>query len=163
MNKKLNLFLGILRITMGFLFLWAFFDKLFGLGFATCRDEKTGVINYFCNSAWLFGGSPTFGFLKFGTHGPFALFFQSLAGNEFVDFLFMIGLLGIGLSLILGIFYKLGTFSGIVLLSLMYLAGFLPPKNNPIVDEHIIYILVLIVLYLSNSQNYLSLKSRFKI
>jgi thiosulfate dehydrogenase [quinone] large subunit len=162
MNKKLNLFLGILRIAMGFIFLWAFFDKLLGLGFATCRDQKLNLVNYFCNSAWLFGGSPTFGFLKFGTRGPFALLFQSLAGNYFVDILFMFGLLGIGLSLIFGIFYKIGTFSGIALLILIYLAGFVPPVNNPIIDEHIIYILVLIVLYLLNSQNYLSLNNLFK-
>ena len=30
--------LALARISLGLIFLWAFFDKLWGLGFATCRD-----------------------------------------------------------------------------------------------------------------------------
>ncbi len=52
---------AVLRLGMGWTFSWAFIDKVFGLGFAT---KAAG--------AWLNGGSPTFGFLKFGTKGPFA-------------------------------------------------------------------------------------------
>jgi len=50
---------------MGWTMLWPFLDKLFGLGFATSSDKS-----------WLSGTSPTFGFLKFGTKGPFMQFFQ---------------------------------------------------------------------------------------
>jgi thiosulfate dehydrogenase [quinone] large subunit len=160
MTKNLNLALGILRIALGFIFLWAFFDKLFGLGFSTCRDPQTHTVNYFCDSAWINGGSPTFGFLKFATKGPFAGLFQSLTNPSIlpvVDCLFMLGLLGIGLGLMLGIFMKLSTFSGGVMLTLMYLAGFLPPEHNPIIDEHVIYIFVLAVLCLSDSGRYLGL------
>src|SRR3989344_2688326 len=81
MLKKEQYVWVILRLLMGWTFLWAFFDKLFGLGFATKADK-----------AWILGNSPTYGFLKLGTHGPFASFFQSLAGNVFVDWLFLIGL-----------------------------------------------------------------------
>jgi len=31
-NRKLQIALGILRLAIGFIFLWAFFDKLLGLG-----------------------------------------------------------------------------------------------------------------------------------
>lgn len=51
-------------------------DKIFGLGFSTTSDN-----------AWLVGGSPTSGFLTFATQGPFASFFQSLAGSVFVDWI----------------------------------------------------------------------------
>jgi thiosulfate dehydrogenase [quinone] large subunit len=64
---------------MGLIFLWAFFDKLLGLGFATKAEN-----------AWINGGSPTSGFLLHGTKGPFAEFFQSLAGIPTVDWLFMV-------------------------------------------------------------------------
>lgn len=131
---KQHIFLALLRISMGWIFLWAFIDKLFGLGFATALDKS-----------WLSGNSPTFGFLKFGTHGPFKPFFESLAGNPFVDWLFMLGLLGVGIALMLGIAKKLSTLSGSLLLFLMWLATF-PPKNNPLVDEHIIYIFILQLL-----------------
>jgi thiosulfate dehydrogenase (quinone) large subunit len=49
-----------LRLSLGWVFLWAFLDKTFGLGYATeSRD------------AWIDGGSPTFGFLSFGATCPF--------------------------------------------------------------------------------------------
>lgn len=119
-----------MRFVMGFIFLWAFVDKLFGLGFAT----KTA-------DAWIRGGSPTTGFLKFGVTGPFSGLFHALAGNVFVDWLFMLGLLGIGLSLILGIGLRIAGWCGAVMVTLMWLA-LLPPKNNPIIDEHIVYFII---------------------
>ena len=136
--------LGLLRLVMGWIFLWAFVDKVFGLGFATTVDKS-----------WLVGASPTSGFLQFGVHGPFASFFQNLAGVPLVDWLFMFGLLFIGISLMLGIFVKLGGFSGVAMLVLMYLAIGLSPANNPFIDEHIVYILVMIILVLTNSGQYL--------
>ena len=52
--------LAVLRIATGLIFLWAFLDKLFGLGYATPRRQ-----------AWIDGGSPTQGFLNSGDVGPF--------------------------------------------------------------------------------------------
>lgn len=141
-NERAMKIWGVTRISLGFIFLWAFFDKLIGLGFATCRDKATDVVSVMCDSAWLQGGSPTFGFLNFGTSGPFADFFQSMAGNTLVDWLFMIGLLGIGLALILGIGMRIATYSGALMMVLMYLAA-MPSANNPIIDDHIVYALVL--------------------
>jgi len=161
-KKELQIVLGILRLALGFIFLWAFFDKLLGLGFSTCFDPQTKTINYFCDQAWIKGGSPTFGFLKFATKGPFAEIFQSMAGNPVIDWLFMLGLLGVGLGLMLGIFMKLSTFFGGLMLALMYLAGFLPPQHNPLIDEHIIYIFVIIALYLTQSAEYLGLGKFWK-
>jgi len=123
-----------LRLTMGWTFFWAFIDKLFGLGFAT---EPA--------SAWVAGGSPTLGYLKFATAGPFAPLFQAIAGNVFVDWLFMLGLGLIGLALLLGMGVQIAGWSGALMMAFMWLSN-LPPANNPIVDDHIIYIFVLIGL-----------------
>lgn len=151
---------GVSRIALGLIFLWAFVDKLWGLGYATCANPKTGDITRYCDASWLNGGSPTTGFLKSATKGPFADFFQSLAGNAIVDWLFMLGLLGIGLALVLGIAMKLAKVSGILLMLLMYLAV-LPPKNHPFLDDHIIYILLLIGLYMVNDQQKLGLGKKW--
>jgi thiosulfate dehydrogenase (quinone) large subunit len=124
----------LLRLCMSFIFLWAFFDKLFGLGFATTSER-----------AWIHGGSPTAGFLSNAVHGPFSGLFHQLAGFAVVDWLFMLGLLGIGFALLTGIAFRFGVISGIVLLLLMYLAA-MPPENNPLIDDHIIYALVLALL-----------------
>lgn len=134
--------LGLARIALGWVFFWAFIDKVFGLGFATVAGK-----------AWINGVSPTYGFLKFGTTGSFASAFQGLAGNILVDWLFMIGLFGLGLALILGIGMRIAAYAGTILLLLLYVAVF-PTKNNPIVDEHIIYILLLIALYAGNAGEY---------
>ncbi len=139
--------LGALRLGMGWLFLWAFIDKLFGLGFATLSERS-----------WLSGASPTKGFLINAAKGPFQSVFQALAEFAIVDWLFMLGLLGIGLSLMLGAGIRVATTSGIVLMFLMWLA-LLPPTNNPFLDEHIVYILVFLVLRYVPSGSYLGLGS----
>ncbi|QQR76528.1 hypothetical protein IPJ63_03465 [Candidatus Nomurabacteria bacterium] len=120
-----------LRLLMGFIFLWAFLDKTFGLGFATTADK-----------AWILGGSPTSGFLTHAVVGPFATFFNSLAGIALVDWLFMLGLLFVGVTLILNRYVKWGALAGIMMLILMYLA-LLFPENNPFVDDHIVYAVLL--------------------
>ncbi|MEK6968627.1 MAG: hypothetical protein AABX51_08445, partial [Nanoarchaeota archaeon] len=61
---------GVLRISLGLVFFWAFIDKLFGLGFATTPEKS-----------WLAGGSPTAGFLAGATKGPFKAIFAGLSGQ----------------------------------------------------------------------------------
>lgn len=141
---------AVLRMFLGFIFLWPFMDKLLGLGFATCFDDKAKVfLGYMCKAAWISGGSPTAGFLKFGTKGPLAGIFQSMAGSDLVAWLFMAGLLGVGLALILGVAARVAAVSGIAMLLLMYMAK-LWPDNNPILDEHIIYSVVLLAFMAYN-------------
>lgn len=139
MKKQKNILIA-LRLSLGFVFLWAFLDKTFGLGFATKVEN-----------AWINGGSPTTGFLTHGVKGPLADFFQSLAGVAVVDWLFMLGILFVGLGLIFKKYFKLACLIGVIILFLMYLALLLP-ANNPIIDEHIIYILVLAYLAFSYPQ-----------
>jgi thiosulfate dehydrogenase [quinone] large subunit len=121
------------RILLGFTFLWPFLDKAFGLGHETPSAKS-----------WVNGGSPTAGFLK-GSKGPFSGLFHSMAGSAVWDWLFMLGLLGIGVALLLGIGMRIATISGVVLLVLMFAAS-LPPANNPVIDDHIVYAVVLIGL-----------------
>ena len=144
---------GTTRIALGLVFLWAFFDKLLALGFATGRQED-GTIDFFGDAAWINGASPTEGFLTFATAGPFADTFQSLAGQAWVDWLFMIGLLGIGIALTFGVFVKIGAWAGAVMLMLMWLAV-LPPEHHPFLDDHVIYSLVLIGLAAINAGDYI--------
>jgi thiosulfate dehydrogenase (quinone) large subunit len=130
----------VLRFSMGWIFLWAFLDKLFGLGFATAKE-----------SSWLAGNSPTMGFLTHATKGPFVTLFQALAGNPVVDWLFMMGLLLVGVALILGIGVRIAGYVGALMLLLIYLAGFIPPEHNPFMDEHLLQMFILIGLTLVKS------------
>jgi thiosulfate dehydrogenase [quinone] large subunit len=127
---------GPLRILLGWLFLWGFLDKLFGLGYATPSS-----------GAWINGGSPTAGYLKFAAGGIFQGFYNSVSGNGLVDWLFMLALLALGIALILGIGMRIAAYGGTLFLLLLW-SSHVPPTDNPIIDEHIIYIFVLWGLYL---------------
>lgn len=146
MQNKTLYAIAAMRICLGFVFLWAFVDKIFGLGFNTVAGK-----------AWLDGVSPTYGFLKFGVTGPLTGFYQGLAGNPLIDWLFMAGILGIGLSLLLGVFTRLGAISGIVFLALMY-SAVLPLIHNPVVDEHVVEIIALFIILFSAENQKLGLK-----
>lgn len=117
----------------GTVFLWAFLDKTFGLGYATPTDR-----------AWVNGGSPTTGYLS-GAEGTFSGLFQAMAGNVLLDWLFMVALLGIGAALILGIGMRVAAVSAVALLGFMWLAS-LPLENNPFMDDHLIYAMVAVGL-----------------
>jgi thiosulfate dehydrogenase (quinone) large subunit len=128
-----------LRLALGFVFLWAFLDKVFGFGFAT--PEK---------GAWINGGSPTKGFLANGAAGPFADFYHSIAGATWANWAFMLGLAGIGVALITGIGLRIAAVAGSVLLVMMW-SVVLPPENNPFMDDHLIYAGTLVLLALLNA------------
>jgi len=61
------------------------------------------------------------------------------------DWLFMLGLLGIGLALIFGVGMRVAAWSGAFLMTLMWAAS-LPLENNPLIDEHLVYATVLLAL-----------------
>ncbi len=77
---------------------------------------------------------------------PFADFLQIFA-NPFGDVLFMVGLLGIGLSMVLGAGLRIAAVTGAVLMFLMYLAQWpvAGSATNPIVDSHWHEALLLII------------------
>jgi thiosulfate dehydrogenase [quinone] large subunit len=119
------------RLALGWVFLWAFLDKTFGLGHETPTD-----------GAWI--------------TGPFADFYKDIAGATWADWMFMVGLAGIGIALVLGVAMRIAAVSGALLLVMMWTAV-LPPENNPVIDDHIVYALVLGVLALASANKTLGL------
>lgn len=147
--------LAVLRIGFGLTFLWAFFDKLFALGFHTgaiTNEEgaRTGIDFFAKDAAWANGGSPTEGFLMFGVpaHNPFQDTFNAMAGDTWADWLFMLGLLGIGLALTFGFGMRIAAATGALLYALMWLAS-LPLDNNPVLDDHLLGAITVVVLALT--------------
>ncbi|MFC8922086.1 hypothetical protein [Cellulosimicrobium sp. NPDC057127] len=148
-GRPTQVVLGVLRIVLGIYFLWAFFDKTFGLGFATPAER-----------AWVNGGSPTTGYLS-GVEGPFAGFFNGMAGAVWADWLFMAALLGIGLALTLGIGMRVAAVSGAALLLFMYLAS-LPLETNPVLDDHLTMALTIVALAMIGAGDVLGLGRTWK-
>ena len=141
--------LAALRIVFGLTFLWAFLDKTFALGYHTGYGQD-GTLDRFGDAAWINGGSPTEGFLAFGADGPFKEFYNSIAGAAWADWLFMLGLLGIGLALTLGIGMRVAAATGALLYVLMWTVV-LPPENNPVLDDHLLAAITLVALALLNA------------
>ncbi|RFS83531.1 DoxX family membrane protein [Actinomadura spongiicola] len=136
---------AVARFAVGWVFVWAFLDKMFGLGHETPAAK-----------AWIDGGSPTEGFLKNAPEGPFAGFYHDIAGAAWADWLFMIGLGAIGAALILGIGMRIAAATGAALLVMMWTAV-LPPENNPFMDDHLIYAILLVGLALVSAGDTLGL------
>ena len=126
---------ALARVALGFIFLWVFLDKLFGL-----RATSSA-------GAWINGGSPTKGFLS-GVDGPFAGMFTSMAGTWWADWLFMIGMGAVGTALILGIGMTVAAVAGTLLMVMIWMAS-LPLVANPFVDQHIVFSLLIIGLAVS--------------
>ncbi|WP_416956157.1 hypothetical protein [Streptomyces sp. Agncl-13] len=134
-----------LRLLTGFAFLWAFLDKTFGFGYATPSGK-----------GWIDGGSPTKGFLSSVAAGPMESTFHDWAGAGWANWLFMLGLLGIGVALIAGVALRLAAVAGTAMMALMWIAEWPPAKHvsdgslsmssNPFVDYHLIYAVVIIAL-----------------
>jgi thiosulfate dehydrogenase [quinone] large subunit len=137
--------LAVSRIALGFIFLWAFLDKMFGLGYSTTPAK-----------AWVNGGSPTSGFLGNVEVGPLRSVFTSLAGSVVVDALFMLGMFAVGVALILGVGLRIAAAAATVIMLGMWAAewplstltfeGQPSGSTNPVVDYHLIYALLAIVL-----------------
>jgi thiosulfate dehydrogenase [quinone] large subunit len=136
--------LAVTRVVVGFIFLWAFLDKLFGLGYST--PSARSVLN---------GGSPTRGFLSHVNVGPLQGVFTSIAGSPVVDVLFMLSLLAIGVAMIVGAGLRIAAISNAVLMLGMWAAewpmatragdGTPTGSTNPFVDYHLAYALIGIV------------------
>ncbi len=108
----------LLRLVMGLLFFFAGWAKLTLQGWSAA------------------------GFLQNAT-GPFASWFQGLAGNGVVDFLNVWGLTLIGVALILGLLVRTASFFGIVLMILYYFADFVGNTAHGFIDEHVVHASIL--------------------
>jgi thiosulfate dehydrogenase [quinone] large subunit len=149
-HKAYRYLLALTRISLGWVFLWAFLDKTFALGMETGKNAETGAVDRFGDAAWIHGGSPTEGFLKFAATGPFKGFYNDIAGAALTNWLFMLALAGVGTALVLGVTMRLAAAAGALLLVMMW-SVVLRPENNPFMDDHLIYAMVIVLLALTSA------------
>lgn len=122
--QKISLFL--LRVGLGWVFLWAGITKVF--------DPAWSAAGYLMGAKTFTG------------------FYQWLASPDVVQFTNFInewGLTLLGVALILGVFVRISSVLGAIVMLLYYMPILQFPYPNPhafIVDEHIIYISSLLVL-----------------
>lgn len=139
-----TVFAGV-RMLTGFVFLWAFLDKTLGWRYSTGAGK-----------GWIDGGSPTKGFLSGVAAGPMQSAFHGMAGQPWADWLFMLGLLAVGVSVMSGVALRFAAVAGAVMMALMWVAEWPPAQHlssgepsmssNPVVDYHVLYAVLLIAL-----------------
>lgn len=131
--------LAVARIAIGFSLLWGFVDKVFGLGYQTPAER-----------AWVNGGTPAQGYIR-SIEGPFAGFFQGAFQNALGDWLFMAGILAIGVAVLLGAGLRLAAVSGTLLMATLYLTQlpWVSGGTNPLVDIHWINAILLCTVALT--------------
>lgn len=92
---------------------------------------------------------------------PFMGIWPMLAGMPLVDILFQWGLTLVGLGLILGGFTRWNAFRGSVMMLLIWTSS-LPLEHGILIDEHIVYITVLVGLSALHAGNIVGLDSILK-
>ncbi len=169
-TKGLQRVFALMRVALGWTFLWAFLDKAFALGFSTGRDPATGVVDFYGKAAWIHGASPTKGVFAYALNaGWFTSFYEKL-GNvtmtaqgptanppAWIDAVYMVSMLLIGVALITGVMTRVAAFGGLVWLAIFYTATAIWPEHNPFLDEHVIEALILVGLVLANAGRYYGL------
>lgn len=136
MNKIQQHILVALRIGMGWLFFYAGLSK---------------IIDPSWSAAGYLGNALTF---------PGLFEWLASSGNiGWVSFLNEWGLLLVGLGLILGLFVRYASYAGMLLMFLYWLPilDFPMVGHGVLVDDHIIYIIVLSVLIVTNAGRYFGL------
>ncbi|TNM27095.1 hypothetical protein FH715_22050 [Streptomyces sedi] len=142
--------LAVVRIATGMVFLWPFLDKALGLGYSTASEN-----------AWVRGGSPAEGYLSSVTVGPLESVFQSWAGVALVDWLYMAGMGGLGISLVLGIGLRVTAIAGPLLMLTLWLSMYPPARHasdgtptmstNPLIDQHVVFAGVMVAVALCSA------------
>lgn len=121
-----KLSLVLLRLALGFMFFYA--------GITKVLDPSWSAAGYLMSAK---------------TFQTLYAWFASPTMLPFINFINEWGLTLVGLFLILGIFVRLGSYAGAILMLLYYLPildGFYPNAHSFIVDEHIVYIAAFLVL-----------------
>jgi thiosulfate dehydrogenase (quinone) large subunit len=119
--------LAVARLLLGWVFLWASLDKAFGLGIETPPQESR-----------LAGASPTEGYLA-SLGGRFAGLLHAIAGQVWVDCAFILVMLSVGVALMTGVALRLAAVGAVGPTGSLWLTS-VPVENNPVVDEHLVYV-----------------------
>lgn len=142
MNKSQNITLALLQLSMGWIFIYAGVTKII--------NPEWSAAGYLNNA---------------GTLNSFFSWLATPANIDWVNFLNMWGLTIIGVALVLGICVKYASWAGFILMILYYL----PILNFPyagdhslLIDDHIIYAIVFLVLIFFSSQKAWSIRKFIK-
>jgi thiosulfate dehydrogenase (quinone) large subunit len=147
-------FIGIGRIVIGVIFLWAGLEKAIGTGLGTWSAD--GFLQYGT------GGTLGWPFVKEAAEGqvfnPTHDFWVSLPGtaaSDVIKYLVPLGQIGIGVSLILGFLTRFGAAMGTLMMLFFFVAAW--NFQYGIVEQHLTYAVVTFGLGVIGAGNFYGL------
>jgi thiosulfate dehydrogenase [quinone] large subunit len=128
---------AVLRVVVGIVFLWAGLEKAIGTGLGTWTAD--GFLQF--GTAGTLGWPFVSGTVADGTvFNPTQAFWAGLAGNGVISYLVPLGQIGIGLSLIFGLFTRFGAAMGTLMMLIFAIAAW--DFEFGIVNQHLTYAVV---------------------
>ena len=156
LDRKHALAIAFGRITIGIIFLWAGLEKIIGEGLGTWT--AAGFLEFATTGTlgWPFvSGEIAEGTVFNPTHD----FWVALAANEaamtIIDYLVPLGQVAIGVSLILGLFTRLGSTMGALMMLFFFVAAW--DFAYGVVNQHLAYAVVTLGLGIVGAGNYYGL------
>ena len=147
-------FIGLARIVIGVIFLWAGLEKVLGSG-----PEGFSAAGFLAHGT---GGSLGWPFVAAGTEGPFnptVDLWVGLSNNEsamsIINILVPYGQIGIGVSLILGLLTRFGAAMGTLMMIFFFFAAW--DFEFGIVNQHLTYAVVTFGLAVIGAGNFYGL------
>ena len=152
-DRKHALAVAFGRIVIGVIFLWAGLEKIIGTGLGTWSAKGFLEFGSGGSLGWPFvSGQVAEGTIFNPTHD----FWVSLAGNEAaltaISYLVPLGQVGIGISLILGIFTRFGSAMGTLMMLFFFIAAW--DFEFGIVNQHLTYAVMTFGLAVLGAGNY---------
>lgn len=133
-------FVGLGRIVIGVIFLWAGLEKAIGTGLGTWNADGFLQFGTVGSLGWPFvTGTPAEGAVFNPTHEFWAGLAGTSAGDA-IKYLVPLGQIGIGVSLILGLFTRFGAAMGTLMMLFFFVAAW--DFEFGIVNQHLTYAVV---------------------
>jgi len=148
-------FVGLARIVIGIIFLWAGLEKAIGVGLGEWNAD--GFLQFGTNGSlgWPFvTGEDAEGTVFNPTHDFWAGLVDTSA-SDVIAYLVPLGQIGIGVSLILGLFTRFGAAMGTLMMLFFFLAAW--DFQYGIVNQHLTYAVVTFGLAVIGAGNYYGL------
>jgi len=153
-DRRHQLGVAVVRVAIGIIFLWAGLEKVLGAG-----PEGWSAAGFLGNAT---GGSLGWPFVAAGTEGPFnptvdlwVGLSENATAMAIINILVPWGQIGIGLSLILGLFTRFGAAMGTLMMLFFFVAAW--DFQFGIVNQHLAYAFVTFLLGYLGAGNYYGL------
>ncbi|HEX6474616.1 MAG TPA: DoxX family protein [Candidatus Limnocylindria bacterium] len=154
LDRWLEVAIALLRVAVGVIFLWAGLEKLM----APEPFDASGFLQFgtMGTLGWPFvTGTPAEGAVYNPTHDFWVALSENDSAMRVINFLVPFGQLGIGVSLILGLFTRFGSAMGTLMMLFFFVAAW--DFEFGIVNQHLTYALVTAFIGYIGAGNYYGL------